>query len=306
MPATATSKTGKSAKTFSWQPSRLVVGLFVIAAAALATWFAIWQHVRPHVLAGPEYQLATGDIQITPPPEWIKADVRAEVLRDAGLEESLSILDEGLAPRIAQAFRVHPWVAQVERVTKRHPAGVLVELVYRRPVCMVKVEGGVLPVDEEGVLLPSDDFSKSQARAYPLLVGAQTLPAGPAGTHWGDVVVTRGARLAALLTADWQRLRLVRIAVVDVPSSASERSEPQFELATRAGTPVLWGPAGAHADGKVDKLAVEKLAWLRDYASEHGSLDGADAPQEIDLRDAHRVEVRRRAAIRPLPATDPS
>ena len=304
MPATtAAPKTAKTAKTFTWRPSRLVVGLFVIAAAGLATWYAVWQHVRPHVLSGPEYQLAPQDIQITPPPEWIKADIRAEVFRDAGFDGPLSLLDEGLSLHIAQAFRVHPWVAAVERVTKRHPAGMLVELVYRRPVCMVQVEDGVLPVDEVGVLLPSDDFTKSQARAYPLLLGVKSLPVGPAGTRWGDASASGGAKLATLLSADWQRLRLARIVASDKPALSDERSEIHYELATRAGTAILWGPAPAGGD-KADKVAADKLVWLRDYANEHGSLDGADGPQEIDLRDIRRAEARRRTAIRSLPAED--
>jgi len=78
-------------------------------------------------------------------PEWIHCDLRAEIFRSAALDGPLSIMDEDLAERIAVACALHPWVARVRSVRKYHPARVVVELDYRRPVLMVEVTGGLLP-----------------------------------------------------------------------------------------------------------------------------------------------------------------
>ena len=71
----------------------------------------------------------------------------------------MSILDDELVQKIQTAFSLHPWVANVTHVTKRHPAHVDVELEYRKPVAMVEVHengsDGLYPVDTDGVLLPS-------------------------------------------------------------------------------------------------------------------------------------------------------
>ena len=87
----------------------------------------------------PDYRIGPEQVEITPQPPWIQqSDIRAEVFRNPTLDGPLSIMDDDLAERIANAFARHPWVAKVERVTKQY-GSVKVELVYRKPVCMVEV-----------------------------------------------------------------------------------------------------------------------------------------------------------------------
>ena len=99
--------------------------------------------------------------------------------------------------RIHMAFKLHPWVAKAT-VTKRAGARVNVDIVYRRPVCMVEVANGtavdLLPVDGEGVWLPGEDFSQKQKESYPCLAGIDRRPIQPVGHPWGDARVVDGAR----------------------------------------------------------------------------------------------------------------
>ena len=92
--------------------------------------------------------------------------------------------------QVAQAFALHPWVKRVVRVEKRFPAQVTVELEYRRPVMVVKIEApdeqGLLFLDEESVLLPSADFAPSQARNYLRIGAAGETPTSVYGTPWGS------------------------------------------------------------------------------------------------------------------------
>ena len=168
---------------FLRQPYRGLLLVLVLAAGLTGGAYYGWQRVGPQVTQGPEYLLEPDQIEITPPPPWIRSDVRGETVRDGGLS-GLSILDRELTVKIARAFGLHTWVEEVRRVRKEHPARVVVELAYRRPVAMVEVtmndRPGLLPVDVNGVLLPPGDFSAEQARDYLRVSLADATPAGPA------------------------------------------------------------------------------------------------------------------------------
>ena len=64
---------------------------------------------------------------------------------------------------------------------------VKVELVYRKPVCMVMLPGGgLLPVDVEAVLLPATgDITPTEAAHYPQLSGMDREPTGTGGKPLG-------------------------------------------------------------------------------------------------------------------------
>jgi hypothetical protein len=272
---------------------RWLVVLGVLGGAGAGLWFTLWDHVREHVVAGPEYQLDTAAIQITPLPAWIHSDIKADVARSASLDGSMSLLDDELTLRIAQAFGLHPWVAKVTRVSKSFPARVDVELVYRRPVAMVEVSGGLLPVDRDGVLLPSDDFSPSEAVAYPRITEIKTVPVGPQGSRWGDARVAGGARLAAVLTDDWQKMKLTRIAPLVPSAGVRSPDDILYEVFSEGGLRIEWGHApGSERPG--DIKASEKLAQLRQFVERFGKLDAANSPNGVlDLRGS--TEVGRRA-----------
>jgi hypothetical protein len=264
--------------------AKLLAWAIVLAALAGGSHFA-WTRVREHVVARDDYRLTARDIAITAPPAWIRADVKTEVLRNSGLAaEPLSILDDELVERVQRAFSLHPWVAKVERISKSHPAHVDVEITYRRPVAMVEVPGGLLPVDVEGVLLPSDDFSPLAARSYPRFSGIESSPLGPTGTKWGDPIVAGGARIAEVLKPVWDDLG-VRAIHWAKPPATSELSGPAiYELITAAGNSITWGAAPGY-EPTGEPPSPEKLLRLKAYIAAHGSLDQPQGgPVELDLR----------------------
>jgi hypothetical protein len=255
----------------------LLIAAVVIAAAFAAR--AIWLQVRADVFRGAPYQLALDDIEITPLPSWIRSDVKAEALRDGSLDEPLPLADEDLAERIAKAFALHPWVAAVERVSKRYPAGATIELVYRRPVAMVEVPNGLFPVDAHSVLLPSGDFTAVEARNYPRIADVRGQPVGLVGSPWNDPIVTGAAKIADKLAPIWKELGLYQIRPMS-ESPQSVGANGAFELVTRDGASIVWGSApGQERPG--EPSASEKIARLKKLLADHGSL--ADAPN-LDLR----------------------
>ena len=274
-----------------WRWGLVVVAL---AAAGVGLWMTVWDQVRDRVLARPEYRIDSSAIELTPPPPWIHADIKGEVIRSGSLDHALSLVDDAVTVRIAQAFSLHPWVAKVTRVSKSYPARVEVEAVYRRPAAMVAVSGGLLPVDGDGVLLPSDDFSPAEAERYPRLMDIKTVPLGPQGSRWGDARVTGGARLAAVLGDDWQRFHLKMIVPVVPAAGIRSGDDILYELVTERGTRVTWW----HAPGSerpCDARANEKLALLRQIFQRDGALEGPDGrPRTLDVRSGRDFSTARR------------
>ena len=271
-------------------------GLVLAAAVIVAVigfWLYAWQRWGREGLAATDYIIAPDQVFVTPPPAWIHADVKADVVRTAGLGE-LDLRDPQLVEKVSAAFSIHPWVAHVIEVRKRMPARIDVQLKYRRPVAAVEVaarsESGLLFVDAEGVLLPSADFAPGQAKEYLRIAAGNETPAGVYGTPWGSERIAGAARIAAAWegeTADetgaqgqpkrWQRLKLYRI--VPVQAAGGDFS---YELHSPAGTRIIWGAApGKESAG--EPSPGDKIAKLEHFVADKGSLDRDGVPA-IDLR----------------------
>ena len=282
----------------------VTLALLVVVAFCGGAW-AIWRHVEQHVESSPDYLVGLEHVTITPQPEWVRSDVRAEAYRTASPpDRPLSILDDSLAERVATAFMLHPWVAKAT-VRKRAGARVSVDIVYRQPVCMVEMATGstveLLPIDAGGVLLPSEDFSPKQKESYPRLAGIDRRPIQPVGHPWGDARVFDGASIAAALLPVWQQLKLRRIQALE-PSPGTGGAT--FELITRAGTRIVWGSSvvgpggGPGAPTKCgaptkwvggETTSAEKVARLVHYAEAHGGLYSATP---LDVRQMPQLESR--------------
>ena len=279
--------------------TRWIVASALIVIVTGGACYAVWQQVREHVLGRDEYQVDPQQITVSRQPEWIHSDVRAEVVRDASFDGPLSLLDPQLTVRIASAFAAHPWVAHVHRVSKKYPSGVEVLLEYRQPAAMVEVNGGALPVDGDGVLLPTTDFSTEDAERYPRISAIHTSPVGTVGTRWGDAAVSGGAEIAAALAGHWHALELQRIEPAGRKPGRTG-SEYVFTLFTRGGTRIDWGRApSTELPGEIP--LGDKIAQLKQFAAQNGSLDGPGGPQHLAFLDSGELAVKPRPTIHPLP-----
>jgi hypothetical protein len=79
------------------------------------------------------YNIAFAAIDCTSPPGQDRLDFLAEVQYLAGMPNRLSVLDAGLASRIADAFARHPFVEKVEKVSILPTRQVKVRLHFRIP-----------------------------------------------------------------------------------------------------------------------------------------------------------------------------
>lgn len=247
--------------------------LVVVAAAMLLGWMA-WERLGDRVRGGDDLMVHPDAIELVGVAPWIRGDLKLEALRDASLADGVPLDDPELVRRLGRAFAMHPWVREVAAVTVSHPAAARVEIRCREPVAMVAVPGGLLAVDAEGVVLPSDDFTSESAAAYPRVTGVGSGPQGAVGFPWGDATVEQGAALAAALGPDWKPLGLVECR----PLAASAEGLA-WELRGPGDRGIIFGSAPGH-ERPGEPTAAAKIARLRSLP--HDTTSGAVAP--VDLR----------------------
>lgn len=272
----------RAARFFSQPQRRGLVLVVAIVAASLAGLAVAWNKWGAPAMAGGEYIVTPDKITVTPRPAWIHADVKGQVVQAANLSR-LDLREAGLVERVSRAFALHAWVARVRRVEKRFPAQVIVELDYRQPVAAVEVtsqgQAGLLFVDAEGVLLPSEDFASNQGYDYPRIAVGQSSPAGY-GLPWGDEGdrVAGAARIAAAWGDRFRAAGLHRIVVAKGPGG-----QAVYELRTEGQTRVVWGSSPSR-EAAGEPPAEQKIAALLAHIADKGPLDRKDGETLIDLR----------------------
>lgn len=232
----------------------LLAGAVVLAAIVGVGW--LWRQYDDVVGWAGDNLLEPATIDVRGVAAWVRADIKAEALKAASLDRGLPLTDPELANRLARAFDMHPWVKRVIEVRLVHPPAAVVEIVCREPAAMVAVKGGLLAVDAESVVLPSDDFSADIAAEYPRLTGIDSSPQGPEGSRWGDVVVEEGAAVASVIGPDWKALGLVECKPV---ITAGVR---RWELVGPDAKTIRFGSAPGHETAGEPSAAL-KAAALR-------------------------------------------
>jgi hypothetical protein len=171
---------------------------------------------------------------------------------------------------------MHPWVREVVSVTATHPAAADVVVRCREPVAMVAVPGGLLAVDAEAVVLPSDDFTAETAAEYPRITGVPSGPQGAVGFPWGDPLVEEGSAVAAAVGPDWKSLGLIGCR----PAGGGSPTARTWELVDNKGRTILFGAAPGH-EAAGEPTAATKIARLRALPA-GASADLTKTPQPAD------------------------
>jgi hypothetical protein len=229
--------------------------ILVLALLAGGAWMA-WSRLGDRIRGGADLVLHPDTVVLEGVAPWIRADLKMEALRDASLADGLPLDDPEIVRRLARAFDMHPWVREVVGVEVRHPAAAVVRVRCREPVAMVGVPGGLLAVDADGVVLPSEDFSAESAAAYPKVSGVTSGPRGAVGFPWGDPLVEQAAAVAAALGPDWARIGLVECRPI------AGREPTAWELVSKDGRTIVFGSAPGHEQAG-EPTAAAKIGRLR-------------------------------------------
>lgn len=227
------------------------------------------------------YSLDRQTITITPPPEHVRTDVVAEVFKTHQLERT-NLLNRMATAVIAEAFKTHPWVGEVTRVEKMG-GGVNVQVVYRRPVAMVRVKSkhpeiqgdGLFFIDGEGILLPTSDFNDADKDHYLQIIVPDSYPAG-VGAPYGDDRVMAAAKIARLLSDERDSLNLFAIELTN-PRRTFDESWI-FAIVRNNGDRFVWGsPPGEEVASEPN--VEQKLKLLRSQPAFQGDLRLAKLPR---------------------------
>jgi len=229
---------------------KLYVGLILACGAIIGSAVAL-REMEHRVLSGQVAPLPQAvDVTFANLPDWMPDDLGQQIARDL-LPDGASYNDPALVADVCARAQAHPWIARVDKVTKRltstqrrDPSGrisrdgeVVIHAQYRRPAARVPIAaGGHVFVDDAGVRLPDDvpmfhapvhqngretqrwflAASAMPADAQPLhyidIYGVATPP--PAvGNAWDADDLTEGLKLVAKLRPyAWQNL----ITTIDV------------------------------------------------------------------------------------------
>lgn len=274
--------------------------LLILAVIGLLGWGMqrVWQQVAPSVIYRDRYLLSADRITITELPSWISTDVRTEVIQNSGLNGRLSMLDDAFMHVVEDAFLLHPWVESVDRIVKQNPRGVHVDLTYREPVAVVEMAGkhGTLyvPIDKNAIHLPIDDVPEIKKRYLPRIGGVVSRP--PAGQKWDDERVVGAVSLAIELSQHWSEFHLVDILPSARPEIRGDHRFFVYDLITRGGTRIVWGPAPLVQLSGEDGLQ-KKINRLRQCVMNHGNFDSMRGPKIVDVR--HELAITPREAKKP-------
>ena len=259
--------------------------LFALVPLLILGYFG-WYYYGAEHLDRTLYALREENIELTPQPKWIHGDVRAEVYRSAALSH-VSLLEPQASATIAHAFDAHTWVKSTNRVRKSSGGKVKVDVVYRKPTAMVYYlrapaigsqevaktsQASCFPVDEEGFVLPSDDFASAEVHNYFVIFAPGATPAGGVGMAFGDDRILEALKLCRLLEMQRAALKLACIYVHADPLDQQMGALNSWTLTVETGDKrrIIWG----HAPGKETKdepRVEEKIAsmqtWLQAPAS---------------------------------------
>ena len=268
--------------------------LFAVIPLLILGYFG-WKNFGAEHLDRTLYALRVENIEVTPQPNWIRGDVRAEVYRNGTLSR-LSLLDPQATATIAHAFDAHAWIKRTNRVRKTSGGKVQVDVLYRRPTAMVWFQkaavlgtqpepgnkGLCYPVDEEGVVLPGDNFTPDEVPNYFMIFAPNAVPTGESMMAFGDNRILEALKLCRILEPHRSAWKL---ACIYVEPDAVDRQLTGFNswmmtVTTQDKRNILWG----HAPGKElkDETAIEeKLAILQSWIQ--NSANSTKAP-DLDLR----------------------
>lgn len=245
-----------------------------------------WRFSQGPLRSSPHYQISADSVEISPPPPWVRVDIRAAAVDRAAMQGPLSVIDpQQSITRIAEAFRGEPWVRRVNRVELESPNTARVDLEWRKPLAVVELStaaGLVLtPLDAESVRLPSAGLHDGELRRLPRITRIHDAP--PVGEAWANPQVNGAVALISSLGPAWTRLSLADVAPSPLPQTRGEQQFYQFELVTIGGTRIYWGAApGVPAD---EPAFNAKLATLQQFVQrEQVRLDSYQSPKTIDLR----------------------
>jgi len=282
---------------------KAVLAAVVTAALGCAAVYGVGV-LREEVAREPAYQVSASSLRLVEGPSWMTPGILAELdvaLLDEEFPQRFSLLDEGVAARIAAAYERCVWVERVKRIEKHDPRvdrsrpPLEIVLTFRRPTAFVETARGYCLLDADGVRLPGVYREPRLGAERLLVIRGVSLRPPAVGRAWSDAGLSAGLRVARVVEPGRERFRL---ASVDVSNFGGQRDahEAEIVLATDGGTRIKWGKAPSPESQRLrERPPADKLEYLDYIYKQMGEqVDGVLAYIDIPNR-----VIRRRPADAP-------
>jgi hypothetical protein len=249
-------------------------------------------------------------------PAWMPLALQRRIV-SALVPPRQDAYDRALPEKVYQRAQRNPWIRTVTSVRRRHSddldvATLEIQAVFRKPVAKIRVGGGFVYLDAEGVVLPSDDVPRwvaavrtgDGATRQVCFVQRDEVPPGVTvrpvhyfhidgaaestllvGDTWPGEDVAAGLRLIALLA---DKPYANQISMVDVRNHEGRisREEPHLRLFAQkdqnTATDIRFGRF-PRPGGDFVISPERKMSYLDEYVKTHdGRLAGGNA--YLDLR----------------------
>ncbi|QDU72964.1 cell division protein FtsQ/DivIB [Mucisphaera calidilacus] len=275
-------KSSKNAQTpAGWGNPATRRGLQLLAVAAvvvtlLAGWLPLERGLQRYLQNNDPLPVDPATVELVGLPDWMNP-LYAKELR-ALVAERLTDdrLDQRGVAIAAEALESSAWVAEVTRIRRLSNGGVEAQALYRTPVAVVESRDGCYIVDRQGIRL-SGTYTRTAASErlnLPLITGLRT-PTPRLGESWEGDEIAAGISLATLVS---QEPFAQEVVAFDV-SERDSQGRLRLVMHTSQGR-VRWGlPPGQ--ERALERPAAVKLSWLREVASERGSIDAGGAVVDV-------------------------
>ncbi|WP_428387923.1 cell division protein FtsQ/DivIB [Mucisphaera sp.] len=270
----------KTAASSAWDSERTQRGLAIAAVMLLCLgivfgWHPAEDALRDYLVDRVPLTTAQEAVELVDQPSWMSPVVAEELRRDVAERLTEDRLDQEGLSIAAQALAANPWVEEVHRVRRLSDGGAEVIASYREPVAVLEGRDGYFIVDEAGIRLPGV-YSQAQASqlGLPLITGVRA--ATPvAGSTWRDDAIPAGLKLALLVEREPFADQVVAFDI----SKRDRQGRVHLVMHTSEGQ-VRWGlPPGE--ERAIEHPADVKLSWLREVASERGTIDAGGAVVDV-------------------------
>lgn len=269
---------------------RLLVGLIWLVGVGGSVYALL--AMTPHALAlrgGESWRL---EWENRPP--WSDENLYARVVEPLDKLADIPRSDPRLCARIADELKRSPWIADVQRVSKRADGTVLLRATLRPQLAdgmgLAVYRGRAYRIDDSGVRLPDecDVASLDPDRTWILIQGIRAAPPN-VGEPWPGDDLKAGIKLVRFLHTYAPRALLANVRAVDVGNYdwKEDRFGGRLRLMTLHPRGVIhWGqPPGDEYD--MESPAAQKMQWLLRIFEKSGGQFPDTGP--IDLRDATAV-----------------
>lgn len=261
-------------------PATLFVGCVILTVAGSV---ALWEQNAHHFLSSDKYKLTPDRIVVQGERDDLANQLKAEIVRQLS-EAKASTLDPKLVSQIVAITDSQPYVQT--SFVKKSVSSLNVSASFRRPAAVIELENMPIAVDANGVLL--------DGRIYNLqtpddLLRISIYKPADRGLNtwetWPDTRVVAAAKVCEELKDVWQEFKLYRVVSYWEPGK-SPRASDVFELWTKYGDKIIWSnaiPTNSAA------TAEQKIAAIRKFIEEKGSLDNLAGRNKLDVRSGEAI-----------------